>query len=55
MSWAQDQNDHNAQPQTHKEENNKKQTAACQTVVCLPAVVQAADNIDISCHISSST
>lgn len=55
MSCAQDRNYHSAEPRSRQQEGNGMQTAACQTLICLPAVVRAADNIDALCDISGDT
>lgn len=42
-------------PRKRQQESNGTQTAVCQTALCLPAVVRAADNIDTLCDISGNT
>lgn len=55
MSCAQNWSYHSAEPRNRQQEGNWIQTAACQILICLPVVVQAADNIDTLCDISGNT
>lgn len=55
MSCAQDWIYHFTEPRNCQKKSIWKQTAACQILICLPVVVQAADNLDMFRDISGNT
>lgn len=50
----QDWNYHSTEPRNRQHKDNWIQTAACQILICLLVVVQAADNIDTLCDFSGN-